>query len=181
MSFTLEYELTVDDVVHYNRHVYRHSDSLKAKRRQSRIGFAVLYMVLGIAALLFLSGIVWTVLGAWFIAIGLLWYLGYERLELWYVGKTARRMLSDGSNAGMIGKQNITIEGSRFTEKNERATIHYDAPFIDKVSVDDTFIYCFISSIQAILVPREALPEGMNVDAFLNMIEPFIRTEYSPC
>lgn len=161
----IEYNLTFEDIMAFNRYHHANSPTIQAQRLKG--------MLVVPACILLLYGIVialsdmpaWTAEKLWFIpCVAIFYVLVYPRTFKKAVEKNVRLVLEEGSNKGVLGWHKVSLNADMITETTEyrQTSVKWEA--IEKVVRGDGYLYVYHSSITAVVIPEGAFP---NQDAFI--------------
>jgi hypothetical protein len=167
------YTITMDDLLHFN--IY-HMGSTKGFQSQLRLFRIFLPIFFFLFALFFylLDPTIWLP-SLISIAFGLNYLVrGRTILENRY-WKNAKTLLGAQQNKGMIGEQSLEVKEEEVIEENPYRRIHHRKDFLNEIQEDENFIYLYISSMQAIMVPKNVL--GSEKEGFLEKIQSFVSIE----
>lgn len=169
-STKVEYNLTKEDYIAFNMHHMDHSPTVKRSLFIQRYVVALVFLAFPFIfssisrAPLLLSFIVY---GAIFIA----WILYYPRYFMATTKKRILRMIDEGSNANLFGPRSMTLNESGVEEISEHGESKSSWRSIEKIDETADYIYIYISSINAYLVPIRAFEGRTQKDEFVERLK----------
>ncbi len=175
MSTTIEYVLEDEDIVNFNLYHHRHS---KASRRTRTIArWAVFALFVAIGAVLFVVATArWNLtLGIAFTAGGFVCAAIYNGVYYATLRKQVTKLLSEDSNAGMTGRQVVTVTGNTVTVTTDHGTTEYAPGFTTRMVQTDRYLYYYISSIMAIVIPTSVFSSDEAATQFKDAMAAFLR------
>ena len=151
----LEYEISLDDLIAFNHYHVNSSQTFKSSYRKSLFGVPV-YLFVIICVILYIVGCNLTGLatGAPIVILAVLWFLLYPKYYNHAVIKSYRKMLSENCNNGMLGKQKVLFQSNKLVEITEKSKTEYDGKFLNKIVETDAYLYLYLTSITAIIIPK---------------------------
>jgi len=173
----VEYERTLDDLIWFNQFHIAHSPSIKRQILLWRISFSLLtvFLSLGVMYLISrnkpLSYLAYTisVIGGFFI------FLIYPSLNRSSIIRRTRKLLSEGDNKPILGHQTITVLPEGLFCKTYSGESRLNWSSIHKIEGDKTYIFLYISAINAIIIPKRAFLTKKSEEEFMNLIDIYRR------
>lgn len=165
----LRYELTKEDIISFNMYHLKHSPTMKKQYMFLRIAPPVIFILSGIVFLK--SSYIHLAL---FTLLAIIWYFYYEKRYNHYIKKQIDKMLSEEKNNGMIGEQTITITENAITETNSYATSEYKNKFLNKIGENEHYYFLYLSSVTAMIIPKNVFTGDAMKEEFNTMIQKFI-------
>jgi hypothetical protein len=175
-SMTIEFIVTIEDFVAFNLF---HSKNSPTLQRQLLITRSTLAFV--VAAILFLPcpvlvgelsyvAFLFPIVG---IIVGIIFFLAYPRMHEQNLRKQLPKMLNEGTNESVIGKQTIIITPEAVI--NETPTGEQKAFWssVDKIVETSDYIFLYVSSVSAAIIPRSAFPSEEQRNAFLELAKQY--------
>ena len=158
-----EFELTTEDLIAFNWHHYQHSPAM---READRKGFACLIILSALAGLVF--AYIWEPL------VGVLTFLGtsaayaalYKQSVRKNLTQTTARMLGEGRNRSMLGRQRVEINEKEITITNEvsRGSILWVG--VERIEQTSEYIIIYTASIKAVVIPLKAFHDAREAEVF---------------
>jgi hypothetical protein len=109
MIMTIEYDLAESDFEEFNVQHHMRSASSRKRRSISRWVTSVVYLIAGIAFLMDFKSFGSRVVGMLLIPLAIVWFIFHDRYYYWRIRKSTKKLLREGSNAGMLGKQTLML------------------------------------------------------------------------
>jgi hypothetical protein len=159
----IEFETTAEDLIAFNWHHYQHSPAL---RKAYRKGFVALIVLSALAGLLF--SYIWEPLVGFltFAALIPTYALLYKQGVRKNLTQTTARMIAEGRNRSMLGRQRVEIDEKEITITNEvsRGSILWVG--VERVEQTSEYIIIYTASIKAVVVPIRAFHDAREADVF---------------
>jgi YcxB-like protein len=166
----IETEITLEDLLAFNQ--YHNENSQFIKRRLDFLkylmyGFAL--FAIGNALLKILQGrihsaIIEILFASLFLAIS--WSKSRRYISNIY----AKGMYKEGKNRGMIGRHEIIIHDDEIVEENDSVSLAIKWKAVEKIIKTEKYIFVYISSVSAFLIPRRSFMDNIAYDEFYNLI-----------
>lgn len=170
----LTYELTMDDLIHYNMYHTLHSESTKRVLRKNRILFPILFTLIGLSTAYLTKDIV---IGICFIAGGLFLAIFYKKLYINLVKKSITASFASGNNDIMLGSRTMRIEKDAVYYNSELSESKYKGKFINQILSDEKYVYVYLSAITSFIVPKNLFETPEKEAEFVEMLQPFVREQ----
>lgn len=163
----ITYELTEEDYLQFNLYHVKHSatavKSLKWQRFLTPVFFLViayLFSVIGEGSAIF-SFIVFGV-------FGIIWVVYYPKYFYRVVGRQTKKMLKEGKNDGILGKQQMMLsqEGIIHVAVNRESRTQWMG--IQKIVEDNDYFYLYNSAVSAYILPKRAVANVREVKAYID-------------
>ncbi|MBM9548749.1 YcxB family protein [Leptospira sp. 201903074] len=153
----IEYSLTEEDILNFNLF---HSDHSPTTKKNMLIGRLLLPIIL--ITFIFLLGFPRNLdfnigIGVIFFPIILIWFLFYPKYFHYCIKKNVKKLLAEDLNTGMIGFQKLLINENEFIQITDFSKIQRFERFITKVEENDKYIFLYLSSITAMIIPKSVI------------------------
>jgi YcxB-like protein len=159
----VSFDLSVEDLVHFNQFHWRQSRAMKQMYRWSFAGAPVVAMA--IALVLRSKGLfVASAAAAGAVCGYTLFLVLYTR---WSLKWAVRKMLAEGDNRGVLGRHEIEIAPDGVHERTAVNRSHQSWTGIERIAEDDRYIYIYVQSMMAHVIPKAAFPSTADAAAFL--------------
>lgn len=76
---------------------------------------------------------------------------------LFYIEKSMEKIIRSGKNKDVFGNQVLELHDDKIITRSEHSESAYTVDVIEKVRGDDNAFYVYISSVQAIVLPKRAV------------------------
>ena len=173
-GISINYSLMIDDVIRWS--LFRHEQSPTARRSLliSRTVFLALFIVLGAVAgmraeqreiqiaVLVLCSV--TGIGFWAVFPS-----RYRRR----VAATVTGMYAEGTNEALFGPQLLTIAPNQVTIATSVTHTVARWSVVERIAVEDTAAYFYLSSVSAQIVPRRAFESRDKFELFVSTAKRF--------
>jgi len=162
----IRYNLTLDDVLAFNRYHMAHSPSMRRQRWIIVWGFPLLLLlVAGITAAREPSrgsiGLAIILPLAFHLFFRLRWGRGVQR--------QIRKMYSEGKNADMLGEQVLELLPDGLFVRSPLSETKLLWPAVERVESTDAHLFIYTSAVGAHVIPRSSVLEG-DFDEFKNAL-----------
>lgn len=169
-AITLTYSLTIDDIVAFNKHHLLNSPEAK----KSWLAIRLVMFGLVVAATVFCA----VKLGAKYSYYpaagafigGVLYMLNMHKLIVFSTAKKLKKNFSKGNISTMIGPRRLTIANGTIEEVDEISTTKIELGLLERIEQTDQYIFIYISSIQAFVVPEHAFSNALDMLRFLDLL-----------
>jgi len=160
----VQYEVTMADMVEFNRYHMAHSPTVRRSLRTARVlasaGFVAIGIVISVEQGTF-TGL------AVFGLASVLWFLLMPALVRRRTIKTVRRMLSEGEGRGLLGKctLSIAVDGSRVVRETGESTFAWCA--VDRIVTAERYVYIYVGATSALVIPKSAFADPAGCEWFV--------------
>ena len=167
----LEYELTLDDYVTFNKYHIRHSPSCRRSYRWNLVVLIALGLLLIVLYGAFFGTPVGTVLSCIiYVPLGwLLWRLSYRVT----VARRLQRALREGENRDLAGTHVLVIHDEGITTTGQMGETKLKWAVVEKTVEDKEHVYIYVSAVSALVIPKRAFQDEQHMRAFLDEIARF--------
>lgn len=100
----------------------------------------------------------------------IVWFVFYPRYFNWRMKKSVRKMLKEGSNKNLFSERKIKILETGILETTSIGETNLKWDQIDKIEETDDYIYIYISSISAHIIPKRIFKNENEKQIFLKEI-----------
>jgi hypothetical protein len=163
---TVEYEVTVSDIVDFTWHLLRRNPALRRGYELGFLGGPALGLLL---LLLTDGGGMWSALAKLLVPT-IVFSAFYQYFYRKQVISNARA--STGSS-GSTGRKTLTLDSTGLTEVAEGATMSHTWSAIEDVAETGSAVYFYNTPVSAYVVPKRAFATPEAVAAFLQDVESF--------
>ena len=161
----IKYNLTEDDYINFNMYHLKNSDTLKKSIMINRYVTPLIFLIIPFV-LRKISNIPFWYWAVVFVITYILWVVLYEKNLYKINKKRILKMLKENSNEGLVGEKILDIDGEYIKSKSyaRESTIHIKA--IKNIKEDDNYIFIYINSIEAIIIPLSVFKNKEEKDNF---------------
>jgi hypothetical protein len=180
---TVEYELTIDDVLAFHSHHTRSSSTIRRQQRLTvllLLSCTVVFLMLVTIRLLFdptsrpvlhiLSELWW---GWALIATATAAYF-YQRRDKWR-RRVWQRMIGEGENRNLIGRRKLSIGPEELREAWMFGETMLRWPAIERIVLAGEYAYLYVSATSALTVPKRAFPSDESFKRFVTTAQRYHR------
>jgi hypothetical protein len=173
----VEYERTQKDLVEFSLF---HIDNSKNIQRQLLLTQIIGGLLIFVAPILFvytqyseLSMI------GFFISLvaGILFYIWYPKYYRSYATKHVKKMLSEGSNKALLGKQTITLSSEGVLSKAQSGESKMLWTSVEKVVQNEKYIFIYMGAINAYVIPKNSFTSLDEQNQFMDFVNKHITQE----
>jgi hypothetical protein len=167
-TFTVHYELQIEDVVALNLHFLKTNPHSRRTMRGLTRWLPLASALTGVAAL--------TVLrqgdGRWYVGVGflvlaVLLVVVMPRAVAKSAAGNVRRMLSGSKNRGVLGPCSLSIDPLAISTVGEFSESRYRWPAIERIEVADDHVLMFVSGMNCLVIPKLAFRDQAQLDSFV--------------
>jgi hypothetical protein len=163
----IEYNLTEEDYLHFNLfHIKNSKTGKKSLLIQRLIGPVIFIM----AAFIFAEideELSFTLLLSIFIILSILWYLFYPKYFFGYVKRHTKKLISEGTNNGLIGKHVMTLDESGVTDISTTSETKVNWSGIQELKEDKEYLFLYNSAVSACILPKRDLENPEDIKKFV--------------
>ena len=165
----LDYQIVLDDLIAFNLY---HAGTSKRSRRSFRFTLAWIVFCILVVALLWPN---WSTLErvVYFVVFSLIWLIGYSIYYGWAIKSHTRKLYSESENKGLIGEHTMVIDPEGVTERSVVGESKTTWSGIEKIVHDDKYIYLYIGSLQAHVIPKRAFQNPDDAETFLQLAQAY--------
>ena len=169
----IEYNLDLDDYINFNLIHMRNSPAVKRQRILIRllisIGLTLILFIITLSSndISMAEKIIAPIIGggAYFLVSPLLSGLGLRQ--------QVKKMITEGKNEGLIGKNIVAISSEAITGENAAGEGKYFWNALDKLVVSPNYLFLYVGAVKAILIPRNSFNDEQQCDDFIDLIDQY--------
>ena len=163
----IEFERTIQDVIDFNLFHMAHSPSIKRQLLLMQVltGLLVIPLPFGIVYLVYHS--MNAVIVVFSILAGVLVFVLYPQVARKSTINRIKKMLSEGNNNALLGRQVVSLSPEGIFVKNQTAESKINWSTVDKVTENDKHVYLYTSSINALVIPKNDFQSEKEKQEFL--------------
>lgn len=167
---SIRYNLTLDDYVAFTDHHYQQAPSQRTQRSRMKWGcFTTAFMLMLLTLAVDMSrGVIslWPVILLCIAVSALLFTNRYFQNA---IRRQARRLYADGSGRGTLGDHELEIHADGIVDRTHYSEIKAYWRGIDRVEENPDYVFVYIGSMQAIIIPRRCT-DGPSLQQVLQRI-----------
>ncbi len=173
---TIDFMTTADDFIAFNLFHFKNSPTLKRQLLITRLAYAFfLAVILSLPYTAYVKELpffacLFPILG---VVVGILIFLAYPRMHEKNLRKQLSKVLKEGGNEGMIGKQKIVITPEAVINETPAGEQKAFWSSVDKIVETRDYIFLYVSSVSAAIIPRSAFPSDEQRNAFLELAKQY--------
>ncbi len=169
----VEYERTVEDIIEFNLFHMSHSPSIRKQTLITQIIVAVLVFI-GSLVIGYLFHQETKALTSFDYIVALVVSIScfyavppFNRAE---VRRGFRKATSEGDNKAILGRHTVSLTKDNIFIKTQVGESKYIWSSINKVMQNDKYVFLYVSSINAIMIPVEAFTSNRSLLEFLDYV-----------
>ena len=163
----LSYEITVDDLVAFNRYHRESSPTMKRLRLRRQWGGGLLTaVVMGAVGVLTRSGEVIF----WGVFLGVAYAVIFSALWRGRLEKSVRKLYSEGNNEGVIGGRVMEIGEKGIVERTGYSETRTSWSGIKRIVSTKGYTFVYFSAATANIIPHKGVVEG-DYEAFIHELK----------
>ena len=172
-QITVEYERTIEDIIEFNLFHMKNSPSLRRQALVTQVAAALLAVIVSLSMGYLLgldkkAGTGFLYILTLVLSIASFFIVPYlSRAE---VINGFRKATKEGDNKAILGYQTMSLTPDNIFVKTQIGESKYTWASIDKIAQNDQFIFVYISSINAIVIPRKAFSTDSSLQEFVNYL-----------
>ncbi len=165
----IKYNLTENDYINFNICHMRNSKELRKTIMINRFLVSLIFLLMpfilyNISDIPFLY---WTIT---FILVYILWVSLYEKYVYRINRKRIKRMLEEKNNDGLIGERILEIDEENIKITNNSGESKFPIKSIKDIIEDEEYIFIYINSVSAIIIPLEVFKDKEDKERFKNLL-----------
>lgn len=166
----LEYNMIKDDYIAFNMHYIETSPTIKRTLLIQQYGVALVFLIIPY----FYSRIVGTPMLLSYIVYGaifLAWILYYPKYFMSITKKRTIKMIDEGDNSSIYGMQRITLTDAGIEQESNTGESRTSWSGIERIDETKEYIYIYIGTMNAYLVPNRAFEDDKQREEFLRILK----------
>ncbi len=162
---SINYEITLEDILQFNLYVQKQSPSQQRFISFIQYFFPIIIIFLSFY-LIYMVGL--QLQSILYIIFSILWFVFIPKLIRITTKYQAKRLLGEGKNSAMLGNFILTLSENSIHYRSDsgESTTHWNG--INKISESNQYIYIFLSSISAYIIPKKAFAKDEELNNFLD-------------
>ncbi|MBJ8031528.1 YcxB family protein [Bacillus cereus group sp. N21] len=167
----VEYTLTEQDFIAFNLHYARHSKMVKRSLVLQHYIVAIILFAVPLSVFLFGPPDYKSMdLPFIFLLAGVIWIVFYPKCFYKLIERNIKKMLREGSYDNLIGKHNVQITDEGIIETNNGGETKLNWKGIEKVEENEAYIFIYVSSMSANIVPKHAFVQENSKNEFMRRL-----------
>jgi hypothetical protein len=169
----INYELTKDDYIQYNIFHLSYSKTAKNAMLLQRFLVPIMFMLLSFLFSRVSEIPLWLWLVCFSIA-SIVWVIAYPKYIRSIIRKRASKMLNEGRNTGMLGKQSIELTEDGIVKTNESSESKSKWNIVENIVETKDYIFIYISAVMAYVIPTRAFSDNEEKGNFVNTLNKMV-------
>jgi hypothetical protein len=172
-QMNIEFERTIQDVIDFNLFHMAHSSTIKRQLLLMQVltGLLVIPLVFSIFYLLYHSIDAFAIIVS--VLAGVIAFALYPQSNRKSTIKRIRKVLSEGNNNALLGRQVVSLSPEGVFIKNQAAESKFIWSAVDKIAENDKHVYLYTSSINALVIPKNCFQSEKEKQEFLEYINKY--------
>lgn len=170
---TIEYERTLDDIIDFNLYLIRSSPLLQRQAMVGRIITSIIVVILSMGLIYIIDRDKQFDTIAFIIPLvaGVFFFLIFPWLNNYGIRSRTTKLLKEGSNKAMIGRQRITLQDdSLYCEApSGESKVKWDA--VERVVVNNNHVLLYLGSMNALVIPKRAFANEIDMNFFVEEVQ----------
>lgn len=165
----LVFELTEEDYINYNLAHSKKSPSMKRSILIQRIIGPIIFVIAPFIIIRFSDIPLWY----WIMILGLasiFWFIYYPKYATWEITRRVKKMLEEGNNENLFNKRSLVLTEKGIKEVSSIGESHISWDKIVRLEETKDYLFIYISSVSAHIVPKRAFGNLNEQNDFINKI-----------
>ncbi|MBN2434885.1 MAG: YcxB family protein [Spirochaetes bacterium] len=154
----IEYEVTKDDIVHFNKYHLMHSKETKAMLSRSRL-LHIIYVIIITIALSY-STDNWIMFSVFGFIIIVLYMLRFKKNVIKNIEKNVGKAFDSDDNLVVLGKQILDIQEDGLFSKGQASEGKTFWNGLTKIIENDGYIFIYLGTTKAFVIRKESVTKG---------------------
>ncbi|WP_315078613.1 YcxB family protein [uncultured Clostridium sp.] len=166
----LEFSIEEEDYINFNMYYIDNSKTLKQPMYIFRF---ILPIIISFVMVYIMNKIVRyhvIVLVIFYFLIYFAWVYFFEKSFIKTTRKRIKKILSEGKNKGLLGKRTFELNHNCIKDSNEYSTQIVNINALEKIFITDEYVFFYISSISAFIVPLRIFESNEEKEEFKNYV-----------
>lgn len=168
----LEFELLEQDYINFNIDHAKKASALKKNILMQRILGPIIFSLFPFIIRMYTEILMWY----WVTIFGILsvsWYVFYPKYFNWEMARRLKKMLKEGNNENILIQRKIRLSEQGILETSPIGETNISWSQVDKVEETDEYIYIYISSISAHIIPKRVFSDEDEKQMFMRVISKY--------
>lgn len=163
----INYNVTEEAYMEFNMFHAKNSKAIKKSMMTQRFLIPLLYLA-GAVIVSYILDMHLSIMGIPFLIFGVLWMLFFPAYFNRQIKRTARKMIREGKNEGVLGKHSMVFTEEGLRETNATGETKVAWVWIQDLKEDNFNFYLYNTGITAFIVPKKDLDNIEGVRNFLH-------------
>jgi len=172
-QITIEYERTIDEITEFNLFHMSHSPSARQQILIAQIFVASLVFLVSLAVFYLLhqeNKVLPSFKYIVALVASVVCFFAYPAFHRSEVIREFRKATREGDNRSILGHHTITLTQENIFIKAPGGASTYTWSSINKVAQNDKYVFLYVSSINAIVIPKNAFSGSDSLQEFLDYV-----------
>ena len=172
-QITIEFERTIEDIIEFNLFHMKNSPSIRRQALITQVAAAALAVMVSLSTGYLLgidkkagTGFLYVLT----LVLSIAAFFVVPFLSRAEVINGFRKATKEGDNKAILGNQTISLTPDNIFVKTPAGESKYTWAVIDKIVQNDKYIFLYISSINAIVIPRKAFSTDSSLQEFVDYL-----------
>ena len=166
----INYQLTKQDYIEFNIFHMSYSNSIRKILFVQRYFVSIIFLITPFIVSRIINEISFWFWLPVFIIVYLLWVIFYPKYFYWFSSRRISRMVDEGKNADMLGSQSLELTEDRIVNISSFSESKTDYRTVERVVETKDYIYIYISSVMAYIIPIRTFESLDQKTEFINML-----------
>ncbi len=178
-SMIIRYQLTIDDWLAFNRFYQKTSPISRNQIQRAKILYTLIVIFAALATIFVLSKTISFIAIVLVGFVGLIVYMTIENFFVARMDKNARRVYESGQNKTLREMTTLTISPDHIESQSSLLESRMKWPLVEKVAIEQDYIFIFVSANQAIIIPNRAFQHAAQRQECIGCINRYHTVKYA--
>ncbi|ANU24156.1 YcxB family protein [Planococcus donghaensis] len=160
------YEVTEEAYIDFNLYHAQNSETVRKTMTMQRVLVPIIYVVMAIV-LSFILDIPILFMVIPFLIMGILWAVFYPKYFYRHIRKSAKKLLREGKNTGILGTHTMIFTEVGLREISATGEELVSWAGIENFGEDTSNLYLYNSGLSAYIIPKSSLVDVDRIRQFL--------------
>lgn len=158
--FEFDSKMTKEDYIEFNEFHSKNSKTIMKSFILGRFIGPILFMFFTVVT----GNLGNTIHMSVFIILSVLWFI-FSPKYMWYImNKRINKLIKENKEGDLFNLKHIVIDESGIHLKSESSSSTYNWSSVIKICDTEKAVYIYVSSIQAVVIPKQLVGEQINVE-----------------
>ncbi|HSP22085.1 MAG TPA: YcxB family protein [Planococcus sp. (in: firmicutes)] len=163
----IDYNVTEEAFVEFNVFHAKNSKAIRKSMTIQRFLVPIIYLLVGVI-FSFILDVPVLFLVIPFLILGILWIIFFPAYFNRQIKRTAKKMIREGKNEGVLGKHSMSFTGEGLREIGARGETTVSWSGIENLKEDQCNFYVYNSGVTAFIVPKKDL---INIEEVRSLLQ----------
>jgi len=179
LPYVIEYDMTLDDYVEFNMHYLQSFVALRVVLIATELTIVFGFQAVFVAAWLTdpmanaqdaISAVLFVAISTVLIIPVIVWIAWRGPFRL-FTAPLLKYLATRGDTSSMFGPSSLTISASEIAERGPKSEHRFALSAVQKIVLARHHFYIYVSTLQAIVVPRRAFADPREAEMLVNLLE----------